>query len=91
LDELSYSFNAALESLGDVVRDVIYDTLEKSGISVDDIPLRIPEVVMILQNTIGGTAGLIVRGMLAQFRRKRFKAKVLLEREDRLRAETQPS
>jgi hypothetical protein len=91
LDELSYSFNAALESLGDVVRDVIYNTLEKNGICVHDIPLRIPDVVLILQNTVGGTAGLIVRNMLTEFRRTRSKARMLLNGEDHFRAETQPS
>jgi hypothetical protein len=91
LDELSYSFNAALESLGDVVKDVIYSTLEKKGIGVHDIPLRIPDVMLILQNTVGATAGLIVRNMLNEFRRARFKARMLRKREDHFRAETQPS
>jgi hypothetical protein len=79
LDELSYSFNAALESLGDVVRDVIYHTLEKNGIGSQDIPLRIPDVVQILRKTVGGTAGIIVQSMLTEFHRERCKTRMLPE------------
>jgi hypothetical protein len=82
LKDVAYSFNAALECLGDVVRDVIYSTLERNGISAQDIPLRIPDVVRILQKTIGGTAGLIVHKMLAEFRNERFKAQMRRARGD---------
>ena len=79
LNEVACSFETALECLGDVVRDVIYNTLERNGISVQDIPLRIPDVVAILQKTVGGTAGLIVHNMLAEFRRERIKARTLYD------------
>lgn len=77
LNDVACSFDTALECLGDVVRDVIYSTLERNGISVQDIPLRIPDVVAILQKTVGGTAGLIVHNMLAEFRRERLRARTL--------------
>ena len=82
LNEVAYSFNAALESLGDVVRDVIYNTLERNGIAIRDIPLRIPDVVAILQRTVGATAGLIVHKMLAEFRNTRFKARTVYEQDN---------
>ncbi len=87
LNDVAYSFNAALESLGDVVRDVIYSTLERNGIGFRDIPLRIPDVVRILQKTVGGTAGLIVHKMLSEFRNERNKARMRNARRDYL-AET---
>lgn len=77
LNDVACSFETALECLGDVVRDVIYNTLERNGILVEDIPLRIPDVVAILQKTVGGTAGLIVHNMLAEFRKERLKARTL--------------
>ena len=75
LNDVACSFQTALECLGGVVRDVIYSTLERNGISVQDIPLRIPDVVAILQKTVGGTADLIVHNMLAEFRRERLRAR----------------
>ena len=77
LNDVACSFETALECLGDVVRDVIYDTLDRNGISVQDIPLRIPDVVAILQKTVGATADLIVHNMLAEFRRERLRARTL--------------
>lgn len=77
LNDVACSFETALECLGGVVRDVIYSTLERNGISVQDIPLRIPDVVAILQKTVGGTADLIVHNMLAEFRRERLRARTL--------------
>jgi hypothetical protein len=90
LNEVSYSFNAALESLGDVVRDVIYNTLERNGIGVQDIPLRIPDVVAILRKTVGGTAGLIIRKMLAEFRNERFKARTRYQQDSYYLGEIHP-
>lgn len=77
LNDVASSFETALGCLGGVVREVIYDTLERNGIRVEDIPLRIPDVVGILQRTVGGTADLIVHNMLAEFRRERHRARGL--------------
>ena len=77
LNDVACSFETALECLGGVVRDVIFSTLERNGIRVEDIPLRIPDVVAILQKTVGGTADLIVHNMLAGFRRERLRARGL--------------
>jgi len=82
LNDVAYSFNAALECLGDVVRDVIYNTLEKNGIGIQDVPLRIPDVIAILRKTIGGTTGLIIHKMLAEFRNERFRARVRYGRDN---------
>jgi hypothetical protein len=75
LNNIACSFNAALECMGDAARDVIYNTLERNGIRVQDVPLRIPEAVMIIRKTLGSTAGLIVHRMIAEFRAKRFNAR----------------
>lgn len=89
LNDVAYSFNAALECLGDVARDVIYNTLEKNGIAVHDIPLRIPDVVAILRKTIGGTTGLIIHKMLAEFRSERSKNRALYAQDNYLTSHPQ--
>ncbi len=57
---LNYCFGSVLETMGTSVRDVVYDHLEKRGISRFDISNKFDDVVRILTDSFGGSARVIV-------------------------------
>ena len=59
-DTLNYCFDSVLETMGTSVRDVVYDHLEKKGISRSDISNKFDDVVRVLTESFGGSARVIV-------------------------------
>ncbi len=59
-DTVSYCFNAALEGMGETVRDVIVDHLGKRGIPKVEISTRFDDVVKVLTDTFGTSARIII-------------------------------
>lgn len=59
-DTLNYCFRSVLETMGSTVRDVVYDHLEKSGVSRSDISEKFDDVVRILSHSFGGSARVII-------------------------------
>ncbi len=59
-ESVNACFESALDGMGSTVRDVIYDFLEKKGVSRVDIAVRFDDVVQILMDTFGGSARIII-------------------------------
>lgn len=59
-DTVNFCFNAALEGMGTTVRDVIYDHLEKKRIPRPEISMRFDDVVLVLTETFGTSARIII-------------------------------
>jgi hypothetical protein len=53
-------FRNALDGMGPTVRDVIYDLLVKKGIEQSEISSRFDDVVMILTDSLGASARVII-------------------------------
>lgn len=65
-DTLNYCFESTLEGMGSTVRDVIYDFLQKKGISRPDISNRFDDVVKVLTETFGSHARIIIYKTLVE-------------------------
>src|SRR5437899_4922328 len=65
-DTVSYCFRSTLETMGSSVRDVVYDHLRRKGIAESEIPAQFDDVVRVLNESFGGSAGVIVYKTLAE-------------------------
>ena len=69
-ETVNFCFNAALEGMGSTVRDVIYDYLEKRGISRNDISYRFDDVVQLLTQAFGSSARIIIYKTVVEIHRE---------------------
>ena len=69
-ETVNYCFNAALEGMGSTVRDVVYDFLEKKGISRNDISFRFDDVVQLLTQAFGSSARIIIYKAVVEIHRE---------------------
>lgn len=67
---VDFCFKAALEGMGSTVRDVIYDFLEKKGISRDDISFRFDDVAQVLTQAFGASARIIIYKTVVEIHRE---------------------
>src|SRR5436853_7890565 len=66
---VNYWFDLVLQGMGAPIRDWVYDFLDKKGIKRDDIPARFADVVKILHERLGTSAGVIAyRKMVALYK-----------------------
>jgi len=69
-ETVNICFNAALEGMGNTVHHVIYDFLEKKGISRADISMRFDDVVQVLTETFGASARIIIYKAIVEIHRE---------------------
>ncbi len=58
-ESVGYCFDSALVSMGNPIRDWVYDFLEKRSIRREEIPTRFEEVVRVLLERLGNSARVI--------------------------------
>ena len=59
-ETVNFCFSTVLETLGETVRNAIYDRLAKKGIQQSDISTRFDDVIDILIESFGGSARVII-------------------------------
>ncbi len=69
-ETLTYCFDSALEGMGSTVREVVYDFLEKKGITRPDISNRFDDVVKVLTETFGSHARIIIYKTLVELHKE---------------------
>ncbi len=69
-ETVNICFNAALEGMGTTVHHVIYDFLEKKGISRADISMRFDDVVQVLTEAFGASARIIIYKAIVEIHRE---------------------
>lgn len=65
-ESVGYCFDSALESIGNPIRDWVYDFLEKRGIQREEIPARFEDVVKTLLDRLGTSARVIAYRTMIQ-------------------------